>query len=178
MSIFTMILDLACSNAYAVACALSTGYKTSVSFGEFKRRVAEQLTLPLILKKKKDTAMEPNTSTSHDNIRFHILSDNKKRKSTTAERYYRKDGKCYLCMVLGLEKTKCETMSSNMGCFECAQCFHLKCFNLMHHRHLNTVEFNDEMDSAINGWKRKRQKMTTVADPATNGGGYNSDAAS
>jgi hypothetical protein len=35
MSIFTMILDIACSNAYAITCTLSMDYKRSVSFWEF-----------------------------------------------------------------------------------------------------------------------------------------------
>jgi hypothetical protein len=46
MTIFTLILDLACSNGYAVGCTLSTQYKHSVWFDEFKRRTAEQLTRP------------------------------------------------------------------------------------------------------------------------------------
>jgi hypothetical protein len=50
MSIFTMILDLACSNAYALACTLSTTYKSEVKFGEFKRRIADQLSLPWTLR--------------------------------------------------------------------------------------------------------------------------------
>jgi hypothetical protein len=46
MTHFTLILDLACSNGYAVGCTLSTQYKPSVRFDEFKRHTAEQLTRP------------------------------------------------------------------------------------------------------------------------------------
>jgi hypothetical protein len=46
MTIFTWILDLACSNGYAVGCTLSMQYKRSVRFDEFKCRTDEQLTRP------------------------------------------------------------------------------------------------------------------------------------
>ena len=37
MSVFTMIMDIACSNAYALCCTLSSKYKETVTFREFKR---------------------------------------------------------------------------------------------------------------------------------------------
>jgi hypothetical protein len=119
MSVFTMILDIACSNGYAIACTLSTEYKRSVSFREFQRRVADQLTLPWSdLRRKgseqklcgdtrqkgserklKGSISEPRTDA--ESLRFHILSDNEKRKDGK----YRKDGSCYLCDVMGLDAT-------------------------------------------------------------------------
>jgi heterodisulfide reductase subunit A-like polyferredoxin len=92
---------------------------------------------------------------------LHILSNNKKRKSNTTGTAYCKDGKCFLCEVLGLDATKHETMSSKMGCFQCGQCFHLQCFNLVHQQHLNTTEFNNMMDEAISALplRKKRRKI-------------------
>ena len=167
MSIFMMILDLACSNGYAVACALLTAYKASVSYGEFKCHVADQLTLPWSLRKNEvsSTQMEPNESTLCDNevtsgLHFHILCDNKKRKSTIDGVAYHKDGPYFLCTVLGLHKTKSDTISAKTGCFECGHCFHLHYFNLVHYQHLNSVDFNNEMNFTINAvhWHRKRKK--------------------
>jgi hypothetical protein len=47
MSIFTMLLDLAINNAYAIVGALDSMYKTSVGFCKFKRCVAKQLVAQL-----------------------------------------------------------------------------------------------------------------------------------
>jgi hypothetical protein len=104
----------------------------------------------------------------NEDLRFHVITDNQERNSDKG----RKDGKCYLCELLGKEKTKSETMSSKMGCFQCGQCFHLQCFNMMHHQQFNTEEFNVELDSAISRSKRKKPKTETVADPASYGGGH------
>jgi hypothetical protein len=177
MSVFTMILDLACNNGYAVACALSTKYKKKINFSEFKRRVADQLSRPWSLRKKDGRAQgqqvgAPSTITNENDandLRLHVLTNNQERNSGKGL----KDGKCYLCDVLGTEKTMRETMSSKMGCFQCGQCFHLQCFNMMHHRQFNTEEFNVELNSAISLSKKKRKAKTeTVADPASYGGGH------
>lgn len=170
MSLFTMILDLACSNGYAVACTLSTNYKRSVPFREFKRRVADQLTMPwrtATLKRKEQQCERAISETppDADSLRFHILSDNEKRTDR-----YRKDGACYLCTLIGEDKTGADTKSSKMGCFRCGQCYHLRCFNLMHQRHLNSSEFNEAMDSAIRLSTRKRKRSDIVTNPANQGG--------
>jgi hypothetical protein len=165
MSIFTMILDIACSNGYAIACTLSTDYKRSVSFREFKQRVADQLTLPWIDTRQKGSEQKLKRSMSEpttdaESLRFHILSDNEKRKDGK----YRKDGSCSLCDVMGLDATGSNKKSSKMGCFQCGQCFHLQCFNMvMHQRHLNSSNFNDAMDLSICKSKRKRTRSNIVA---------------
>jgi hypothetical protein len=64
MSIFTMLLDLAINNAYAIAGALDSTYKTSVGFCEFKQRVAEKLVAPHLQKIKNNcvTVRPPSKS--------------------------------------------------------------------------------------------------------------------
>jgi hypothetical protein len=79
---------------------------------------------------------------------------------------YRKDSECFLCEVMGKDNTGSEKKFSKMGCFQCGQCYHLQCFNLMHHRHLNSSKFNTAMDLAIRGAKRKRPRNNVVTDPA------------
>ena len=46
-------------------------------------------------------------------------------------------------------------MSSQMGCFECGQLYHLPCFNMRHHYHLNTGAFNSLMNAAIDSYEGK-----------------------
>jgi hypothetical protein len=111
MSVFTMILDIACSNGYAIASTLSTKYKRSVHFREYKRRVSDQLTfLWRAVKEGKEqkrvrTISEPMSisgepTSSAESLCFHILSDNDTRGDG-----YLKDGVCYLCTVMGIDKT-------------------------------------------------------------------------
>jgi hypothetical protein len=151
-------------NGYAVACTLSSNYKKFVSFSEFKRRVADQLSAPRQKRtegrKRKTTvdqaSMVPNSLSSH------ILSDNETRKDGK----YHKDSECFLCEVMGKDNTGSEKKFSKMGCFQCGQCYHLQCFNRMHHRHLNSSNFNTAMDLAIRGAKTKRTRTNVVTDPA------------
>jgi hypothetical protein len=65
MTIFTLILDLACSNGYAIGCTLSTQYKCSVWFDKFKRRTAEQLTRPWHEERSKKASIK----SASDNIK-------------------------------------------------------------------------------------------------------------
>jgi hypothetical protein len=121
------------------------------------------------LKRKRTINGEPKIdadSFDADSLHCHILSDNEKRKDGK----YRKDGKCYLCEIMGADKTGSDTKSSKMGCFQCGHCYHLRCFNMMHHRHLNSSNFNDAMDLAIQGSKRKRPWTGTVTNPTNQGG--------
>jgi hypothetical protein len=176
MSVFTMIMDLACSNGYAVSCALSLNYKEKVTFREFKRRVADQMTSPWVIsakqRRQKRTAgqkrkrTDPDTEEAVDDaildpLTSHILSDNALRKDG-----YRKDSECYLCAVMGKQYTGIDTKKTKMGCFKCQQCYHLKCFNLRHHRQWNSPQFNTAMDLAISGAKTKRvRKDNVLTDP-------------
>jgi hypothetical protein len=109
------------------------------------------------------TLEEEDTS----DLRCHILSYNKRRNLDAGRN---KAANCFLCEVLGMDRTKREKMSKNMGCFQCGQCFHLECFNIMHQCHLNTKEFNDYMNEVISKSKSKKPKAETVADPASYGG--------
>jgi hypothetical protein len=155
-------------------------YKSKVSFIEFKRRIADQLSLPWSLRTgilgrwqgtsganatvNMTAALEQDAS----DLRLHILSYNKQRNSDPGRN---KAGNCYLCKVIGLDKTKRDKLSTNMGCLHCRQCFHLECFNTFHRRHLNTQEFNDSMDERISKSKIKKPKKETVGDPASYVGG-------
>jgi len=96
MTIFTLILDLACSNGYAVGCTLSTQYKRSVRFDEFKRRTAEQLTRPWreerskkasIKKRKRQDQESPSMPPA--SLQSHVLSDNAERNDGTKSAHER-----------------------------------------------------------------------------------------
>jgi hypothetical protein len=102
------------------------------------------------------------SKTITNELSLHILTNNQERNSGKGH----KDGKCYLCVLLGTEKTKRDTVSSKMGCFQCGQCFHLQCFNVMHHQQFNTEEFNVKLNSAISLSKKRKANTETVADPA------------
>jgi hypothetical protein len=171
MSIFTMVMDLACSNGYAVACTLSSDYKEKVSFSEFKRRVAEQLTSSWIAGRpktkegggrKRKTTVDDQDSIDPNSLSTHILSENESRTYGK----HSKVGDCFLCAIMGTEQTVSETRGSKLGCFECGQCYHIKCFNHMHHPHLNSSDFNTALNLAISGQKRKRRRSDIVTDPA------------
>jgi hypothetical protein len=145
MSVFTMIMDTVCSNAYALCCTLSSKYKETVTFREFKRRVADQMTLPWWQKRtagQKRKRTDPNTEEVVDDaildLTSHILSDNALRKDG-----YRKDSECYLCAVMGKEYTGMDTKKTKMGCFKCQQCYHLKCLilgTIVNGTHLNLIQ--------------------------------------
>jgi hypothetical protein len=94
---------------------------------------------------------------------MHIISENEKR----ANGRHAKTGNCFLCATMGREQTGMETKKSNLGCFECGQCFHLDCFNRTHHHHVNLSEFNAAMDLALSGPKRKKRRSDIVTNPTT-----------
>jgi hypothetical protein len=126
------------------------------------------MTLPWRQKRtagRKRKRTDPNTEEVVDDaildLTSHILSDNALRKDG-----YRKDSECYLCAVMGKQYTGMDTKKTKMGCFKCQQCYHLKCFNLRHHRQWNSPEFNTAMDLAISGAKTKRpRKDDVLTDP-------------
>jgi hypothetical protein len=165
MSVFSMVMDLACSNGYAVGCTLSSEYKAEVTFSEFKRRVAEQLTSPWIAGRPKTKEgggrkRKRNDQDSIDCLSTHILSENERRQNGV----HLKCGDCFLCVIMGIEQTGSKARGSKYGCFQCGQCYHIECFNRMHHRHLNSSDFNTALNLAINGKTRTRRR-DIVTDP-------------
>jgi hypothetical protein len=154
-SIFSAILDFACNNGYAIGCTVSSSYKDKVSFREYKRRVAEQLTKPFRRARlRRASAERPR---QENNLHQHILTENIPRSETYNTPRSRD---CFLCQILGIEKTGAPKKSTVFGCFECGLHYHLTCFNRRHHTDFNSPSFNAVMSLALQTEKAKKKRAS------------------
>ena len=117
MTIFTLILDLAVINAYALFKKIKPD--ENVTIREFKRLICEQLCLPQQKRNSRNDRENGETITSEclsqgigSIASKHVIVMNRKtngRVSTV---------NCHLCSLLGQRR------STRYGCIACQKCFH------------------------------------------------------
>ena len=139
MSLFTLFLDLAMHNAYAVFQKIDPQKANCTAYREFKRIIAEQLVSPLVAeaeeRQKKKEKSTPKTSPAVANGvlgsttgTVHMLLENKEKQ----------DENCFLCMLRW--KNDPDTgekwvpkLRTIYGCCDCKKGFHVNCFAAFHH---------------------------------------------
>ncbi len=83
--------------------------------------------------------------------------------AATKSAHLRKDGRCYLCALVGQAVTGMKMATSKLGCFQCGHCYHLHCFNLFHHHHINMNEFNAWLDLAVISSKLRKRRFLCLS---------------
>jgi hypothetical protein len=73
---------------------------------------------------------------------------------------------CFLCGILGTERTGAAKKSTTFGCYECGLHYHLPCFNKRHHVDFNSSTFNTAMSLALQTEKAKKKRTSAdIANP-------------
>ena len=135
MTIFTLLLDLAVNNAFALYNKMWPDLSSSVTIREFKRNICEQLVLPhrdQRNKRKREvhapfvSPVVPSPSLTIGCIECpHALVKNR-----IGSKSRRTELNCHLCMILHNKKKK-----TLYGCTGCHKGFHVECFTAYHFRY-------------------------------------------
>jgi hypothetical protein len=113
MTLFTLVLDMAINNARSIKSKLECGSDTVGDVVSFKRRLCEQLVLPLLHEKDEQKQLEEQQDRSRKKYKqpsiddvlgtiidnLHMLSSIKMRKD--GRRFH--DAHCYLCLVFSMK---------------------------------------------------------------------------
>lgn len=143
MSIFTFLVDGAIQNAHSVWNVMNKDPTKYIEFGEFKRRIAESLVTPQLLKIKERAALRPMRNGVEiipprgDRTWHHILLRNQNGAF----------GNCFLCKRVTRRKRKAVYF-----CSECKYAFHVNCFAFFHHNE-RLRESRPSLDAEIRGIK-------------------------
>lgn len=139
MSIFTLYLDLAVHNAFALFLKLDGENARSISFREFKRQIAQQLVSSQINAAESKRINKENTvPKTSPAANQYIIGTTSGTNHMSLENKGKKDANCFLCMLRW--KIDSETkekwipkLRTIYGCTECKKGFHVNCFSAYHH---------------------------------------------
>jgi hypothetical protein len=142
MTLFTYLLDLAISQAFALHQKMASDQRDKpISFFNFKRKVCEQLVTPWMTAARRCSRTSPDTS-EHTNERSqegnptieqtlgtidetHMLVENLPRRSNP---YRPQDIDCFLCRKMGKE------LKTSYSCVQCKKGFHVNYFTAFDYR--------------------------------------------
>jgi hypothetical protein len=167
MTIFTYILDLAITQAYAVYQKVALERQDPViSYFSFKRNICNYLILPwkdsrgrtddtLLESTPNDNLLEDNdaTDSQHEGGRVtiasslgaindpHMLVENLPRKKNQSGP---QDIDCFLCRKMGKE------LKTIYSCIQCKKGFHVNCFTAFHYRGMLSRKHSTLLDVVFN----------------------------
>jgi hypothetical protein len=142
MTLFTYLLDLAISQAFALHQNMASNQRDKpISFFNFKRKVCEQLVTPWITAAQRRSRTSPDIS-QHTNERSqegnptieqtlgtidetHMLVENLPRRSNLS---CPQDIGCFICRKMGKE------LKTSYSCVQFKKGFHVNCFTAFHYR--------------------------------------------
>lgn len=134
MTVFTFLLDLAVSQAYAIYQKVAEDKgESKKTFFEFKRQLCDSMTKPLreasLSTKGRPTRDTAATATIEGTLgsieESHMLVQNLRRAKNPKQI---QDVDCFLCRKLGYE------LKTVYSCTQCGKGFHVNCFTAFHYR--------------------------------------------
>ena len=166
MTIFTLILDLAVNNAFALYNKVCPTLASTVHTREFKRKICEQLVKPYRHEKNKQkreesmTYVSPVVPSLSDSVGIiecpHALVKNELGPLGRRTEYC-----CYLCNILHNKQKK-----TIYGCTGCNKGFHVECFTAFHFRYALDGQTQALVEMAVN--TELRQPSSRSLKPCNN----------
>jgi hypothetical protein len=142
MTLFTFLLDLAISKAFALHQKMASDQRDKpISFFNFKQKECEQLVIPWVTaawprsRTSPDMSQHTNESSQEGNPTIeqtlgtidetHMIVENLPRRSNPSRP---QDIDCFLCRKMGKE------MKTSYSCVQCKKGFHVNCFTSFYYR--------------------------------------------
>ncbi len=159
MSIWTMILDLACHQGYSLyewlrdnhpdvaEIVMKEKITKKLTFRDFKMKIVESLVEDRL--KNNDLITKKPKTSEEDHVLFSLSATNEDTCKMVNPQL-----KCELCdMMSGKRKF------AQFYCGTCKVGFHPQCFHVYHNRH-QYPDLKDNIDAADEDWKRKKRRVS------------------
>lgn len=180
MSLFTLYLDLAVHNSFALLQEIDSAKASNTPYREFKRQISENLVSPWLNElAEKQKKKEGNNAASRSSVALdrNVLGSTTGTIHMLLENKQKLDQNCFLCMLRW--KVDPETnekwtpkLRTIYGCCECKKGFHVNCFTAYHYqgvlkgdtRALMDVIRTTSSEKPMHGMSKRCQKVASISD--------------